>query len=275
MVSLGPLTDAKDRYYQCRCKFCYVQGPFPKYAQYKPGHVIDWLEHRIAEHADFDVVYVSGDTDSFARPRTQQGLELLERLLSLSSPVDVLFTTRYVFTSPERDRLAELVEEYRKARRTLIPCISVSQLHYADLEPRPIPTPDDRIGLVKWLHGIGAQVALTVRPFIPYIPADDYAEIVRRVDGECSVVLGGDWHTDVDGRIDSLTRAALEPHLGQLDPLTPADRPERLDFSTDSSLWYTHVHPTAEQVVRAECERQGLRFFMRSSPAVDFLRRRS
>src|SRR5664279_3661964 len=105
MVSLGPLTSNK--YCTYSCKFCYVQGPYQRYARRSPDEILAWLRL----HRNFySVIYLSGDTDSFAPPRTSMALQLVQDLTELN--VDVLFTTRYVFSNTERERLVASLQDY-------------------------------------------------------------------------------------------------------------------------------------------------------------------
>ncbi|MGH3559811.1 MAG: radical SAM protein, partial [Mycobacterium sp.] len=163
MVSLGPLTDSV--YCTFKCKFCYVNGPYQKYARRTVDEILDWL---YAARDKYDIIYVSGDTDSFAKPRTHDGLGLLSELTALKS--DVLFTTRHVFSGQEREELQRIISAYAAIGKLFIPCISVSQLRHPALEPPPIASPEDRLEQIRWFHDNGAKVILTVRPFLPYIP---------------------------------------------------------------------------------------------------------
>jgi radical SAM superfamily enzyme YgiQ (UPF0313 family) len=61
MVSLGPLS-AK-RYCTYNCGFCYVHADFTRYPTKTNDEVVSYLRTRRNE---FDIVYVSGDTDSLA-----------------------------------------------------------------------------------------------------------------------------------------------------------------------------------------------------------------
>jgi hypothetical protein len=263
MVSLGPL--ANSAYCTYKCKFCYVNGPYPKYAHRSVDEILDWLHRR---RDDYGIVYVSGDTDSFAPPRTGEALRLLSQLIELG--VDVLFTTRYVFSNMERRIVNRLLREYNEAGRLLIPCISVSQLTHPELEPPPIPSPGARISQIRWLYAQGAKVLLTVRPFIPYVDAEEYAEIVRRGGRYCTAVLGGDWYTDPNGIIDGLTRRALGVAITKVTGNNVTRAP--LDSTTDATEWDTSRHPHAEVLVEQVSRQLDRPFFMRSEPAVTFIR---
>jgi hypothetical protein len=266
MISLGPLVN--ETFCTYRCQFCYVNGPYPRYAK----RSVDEIAHWLATHRDqYKVVYISGDTDSFARPRTAQAIDLLFRIAALD--VDVLFTTRYVFTETERIELELLLETYRTRGRLLVPCISVSQLHQPALEPPPVPTPESRLDQVRWFYEQGAQVLLTIRPFIPYVPAREYAEIAYRGGPYSSAILGGDWYVDLDGGIDLRVRRALGiPDWKKLDPSVEKAKQGPLDSTNDGQEWLTYRHPEAEKLVGSAARSVGRNFFMRSSPAIEFLR---
>lgn len=263
MVSLGPISNV--HYCPYQCKFCYVQGPFPKYASATPAEIVGWLTHHRQE---YDIVYISGDTDSFASPRTAEALELIRGLSSLH--VDVLFTTRYVFNHSELERLKELADSYRSKNLLLIGCISISQLHHPQLEPPPIKDPYQRVELLRELQIRGIVTALTIRPFISTIPASEYCEIAR-LGATCSdVILGGDLYIDSEGAVQHGLKSAqhdLESH-GLNRPFRP------LDFSLSVDRWQTLTHPQAETEVRKMCESLNKPFFMRSAPAIDWLRSR-
>jgi hypothetical protein len=262
MISLGPLTGNVFCTYKCR--FCYVHGPYPRYANRSVDEIMSWL---VAHRSQYDIVYLSGDTDSFARPRTRDAIELLTRMAGLD--VDVLFTTRYVFSRPEREDIRLLLKRYDANDQLLVPCISISQLHRPELEPRPVQSAWSRLEQVRWLHGEGAKVLLTIRPFIPYLRPDEYAEIAHLGGPHSAAILGGDWYVDLDGRIDLQVRRALGiPDQQKLDPRTAKQGP--VDSTNDGQEWLTYRHPDAETAVGGIAAAIGKKFFMRSSPAVDF-----
>jgi hypothetical protein len=262
MVSLGPISSSRYCPYQCR--FCYVQGPFPKYATATVDEVVRWLVER---RGLYDIVYVSGDTDSFAQPRAEKGLDLLEALLCLN--VDVLFTTRYVFDERELERLSSIVSRYQALRLLLIGCISISQMHHPELEPPPIKSQYDRINLLREMKAIGVVTALTIRPFIPSIPASEYCEIARLGGEFADVVLGGDLYLDSGGLILKAIREAASGDLQTLDAHVGT-----LDFSLGGEDWVTLTHPDAAKQVGEVCEALGKPFFVRSAGAINWIRER-
>jgi hypothetical protein len=263
MVSLGPLNQRS--YCSYRCAFCYVnEEQFVRYDALTPNDVVQWLAARAG---DFDIVYVSGDTDSFARPRTRAGLELLDRLGTLG--VDVLFTTRYVFADDERHRLAAIARTYAERSTRLIPCVSVAQLHHPDLEPRPVPDPKLRLEQLAWMASIGLPAVLAVRPLIPAVPAIEYVEIVDTGGDGCAAVLASDLYADDGGVIQ------LKVEQATCAPMVDVDETrELLPFSRTSVPWRIVRHPEAEIALQQYCQSKNLPFFMHSKAAVDYLRTR-
>lgn len=263
MVSLGPVSSTG--YCPYRCKFCYVQGPFPKYQSATVEEIVSWLQDR---RDQYDIVYVSGDTDSFAHPRTQEGLDLIEALGRLN--VDVLFTTRYVFTESELARLGGIASQYRASRLLLIGCISISQLHHPELEPPPIASPYRRSQLLREMQRVGVVTALTIRPFIPSIPATEYREIALLAAEFGDVVLGGDLYLDSNGAVLEGIKTAKQSLSIDL----ATSRIGALDFSLGNDDWVTLSHPEAAAQVSAACEKMGKPFFMRSAGAIAWIRER-
>jgi hypothetical protein len=263
MVSLGPLTQGT--YCTYKCTFCYVNGPYHRYARRPTEEILAWLEER---SDSFDVIYVSGDTDSFAPPRTAEALQLLTGLLRLGH--DVLFTTRYVFSVDERDTLQQVQADYTAQGLLLIPCISVTQLTHPGLEPYPIPPPGERLAQIEWFHRNGFKVILTIRPFLPYVEAAEYAEIVRRGGPHCSVILGGNWYTDLGGIIKEKTRLSVNPPIA-LDVINV--KKGSLDTGISDLEWIESSHPEAQRLAEEEAQRINKPFYMRSASALDFIRK--
>jgi DNA repair photolyase len=223
--------------------------------------LLAWLKGRLEE---FDTVYVSGDTDSFAPPRTYQGLALLEALLVLKK--DVLFTTRAVLSADARNRMSSIASEYQQAGLRLIACISISQLSHPELEPPPIPSPGKRIEQMSYLKKLGLVTALTIRPFIPGIDPSEYASIASLGARAADVIIGGDLYSDFKGIVRDRIESAGLSMAGEADSIGP------LYFSTNESHWFTHKHPAAEGAVAAAAAHAGVPFFMGSEPAIDFIR---
>jgi hypothetical protein len=261
MVSLGPAT--KHRHCSFRCTFCYVQGPFPKYASRTPSETVRWLKERRNE---FDMIYISGDTDSFAEPRMSQGLDLLEQLITLNC--DVLFTTRASFKTDDERRLYAIASEYVRCGLLLVGCVSVSQLFHPALEPRPIMQPRDRIDLLGRMRANSIRTVLTIRPLIPAVPASEYVEIARLGYESADVILAGDLYVDSKGIIET----ALAESIGSRPEQFVGGLPHQLDFSLDDTRWRTIHNDAAAQALSIFCEQVHRPFFMRSGPAIEWIR---
>jgi len=63
MVSFGSVS--KKRYCSYSYPFCYVDAGFLSYAMMTISETMEWLQ---SHKYEFRIIYVSGDTDSFAPP---------------------------------------------------------------------------------------------------------------------------------------------------------------------------------------------------------------
>lgn len=259
MVSLGPL--ASRRFCSYACAFCYVHGGFARYPNLSTHEVLEYLQSR---RSDYDIVYVSGDTDSFAPPRLSQGLELLEALASLEC--DLLFTTRAALPDDACERLGALARTLAGHRRLLVGCVSISRLRSAPhLEPPPIPTPARRAAVLHALRLNGLATILALRPFLPIIPIPEYLEIVNMCRNDVDVVLGEVWYADTDGLLEKQVFPDGVP------PDIHFTRQE-MDFDLTGRAWKVWQGNDVEAAVASFCDSLGLPFFMRSAPAIDLLR---
>jgi len=257
MVSLGRLTT--NRHCTYRCPFCYVNADYQSFGSRSPEQITDWVRRQ--EQDSFDVIYVSGDTDSFAPPRQSTGIELLERLAPVGK--DLLFTTRAIFDEPALARLEELNRRLRADGRWLFGCVSICQWTVPRLEPMPIAEPSVRAGQLVELSRRGLVAVLALRPFLPVVPLNDYSAILDACGTFVDLVLGEDWYADQGGRLEQAVLGA--PSVG---PYII----ERMPFDTNVSEWRVYKLEEHESHVREQCAARGLPFFMRSGPALNHWR---
>src|ERR1700733_8971399 len=190
MVSLGPLSPK--RFCSYACAFCYVHADFSRYPSLPVERILEYLGNRAG---DFDIVYVSGDTDSLAPPRAEMGLELIDALAGLGT--DVLFTTRAPLDTSQLDRLASTSQKLKDKGKILFGCVSISRLRSAPhLEPKPVPSPERRLEVLRGLHERGIVSVLAMRPFLPVIPASEYVELAELATPFVDVILGEVWYAD-------------------------------------------------------------------------------
>lgn len=261
MVSLGPLSEKK--YCTFSCAHCYVQADFVKYPSWAVSEIHRFL---IERRSEYDIVYISGDTDSFARPRTEEGMELLEKVVSIGC--DVLFTTRAVLDKENTDQIIELSRLCRTNGQLLIACVSISRLRSAPhIEPPPIPSPQERLRFLQALHSRGVDTVLAVRPFLPVIPPEEYAEIVELTAGHVDAVLGEAWYFDSEGRLEDRVLGTGTRVLSDI-------KMEKMDFNKSEVKWKVFEGNEAALVVEGACAKLGIPFFMRSGPAIAMLRAR-
>lgn len=261
MVSLGPLNRTKFCTYNC--PFCYVHTDFKSYASMDIDEITAWLAG-VSE--PFDVIYVSGDTDSFAPPRADQGVALLKALSIFEA--DLLFTTRAVLRPEHLTEVTKLREQLSARGRLLFGCVSVAQLTFPNLEPPPIPSPSARLEQLRRFHEAGLIAVLAVRPFLPMVPVEEYVQIVDLARGFADVVLGEGWYADKDGVLErKVFRGAVPQNIPFV--LHP------MDFDDNGAVWKVFEANDARTVVSAHCQSVGIPFFMRSRPAVEWARTRA
>ena len=147
MISLGSLNETQHCAFQCA--FCYVQDGFNLYSKLSIDEIILFLKNN---RKQYNIIYVSGDTDSFAKPRTEKALELLYNITT-EIDCDLLFTTRTTFSEKHYQVLEQIADKQRQKKKMFYACVSITR--YSDncayLEPTPIPTPEERIDTLKKL----------------------------------------------------------------------------------------------------------------------------
>ncbi len=259
MVSLGPLNSNKTCPYNCA--FCYVQDGFVPYYKKNISEIINFLNRHRTE---YEIIYVSGDTDSFAAPRKKAGLSLL-RGIAEEIDCDLLFTTRTKFDDEDICYIAEVVKILNQKNKFLFACISITR--YSDyvgyLEPHPIPSPQERIQTLKKLHNIGAVTVLALRPFIPVVPINDYLTILRETTGYIDIVLGEVFYFVLDGKIEKRVFAQGIPAeiLSEL-------KTEKMDFNSNEEEWSVWKGEEVEKKINEFCKTNNIIFSMRSSTAI-------
>jgi len=256
MVSLGALS--KQKYCTYSCPFCYVESGFAPYQALVLPDIIKWLAEN---RCHFDIVYVSGDTDSFAPPRTELGIQLLEAIAELQ--VDLLFTTRMVFEEPHIVRLSQLAKRMRSENHLLFGCVSIAELHQPHLEPRPIPAPEYRTAQLRRFKDSGIVSVLAMRPFLPNISLNEYREILMTAGLASHIVLGEAWYVDPEGRLESRVLGD-----GRLDIYEH----HKMDFDQNQQVWKVFRGEEIERMCANWSAEHGIPFFMRSAPAVSWAR---
>lgn len=261
MVSLGPLTEKK--YCPYSCAFCYVKSGFMKYMKLEINEIIEFLNKN---KENYDIVYISGDTDSFAPPRTSKAIELIKRI-SENIDVDITFTTRTTFNEDNLKEMKEINDYMRSKNHKLIASISISRLYSADyIEPSPIPNPEERIKMLKKLKEIGLYTILATRPFLPIINPEEYIEIIKKSKDYIDVVLGETWYADEE----------LIKDVCKDSDITKMEFIEKtMDFDDNNKMWKCYEAKETVEKVTKFCKENGIPFFMRSNPAIDYIRRKN
>lgn len=260
MVSLGPLTDVQHCPY--RCAFCYVQDGFTKYARLDEDAIINFLHE---QRDNYKIIYISGDTDSFAPPRTERALLLLERIVN-ELDVDVLFTTRTIFSSQHLEILKRIIAEQKRTGNMFYACISITRYseEAAYIEPNPIPTPDERIETLINLKKIGATTVAALRPFLPIVDVNDYITILEKTKGYVDIALGEPFYFVRNGKICKRVFPNGIPEKIEND----ITRNVKMSFDNNNLDWDVWDSSFYENTVRKYCDDNNIVFSMHSDDAI-------
>lgn len=146
----------------------------------------------------------------------------------------------------------------------LIASISISRLYSADyIEPYPIPTPKQRIEMLRKLKEIGLFTILATRPFLPIISPNEYIRIIEKAKDYVDAVLGETWYAD-----DNLIKDVCKDFdLQQIDFVQ-----KNMDFDNNDKVWKCYEAKEIVEKVSKYCSNNGIKFYMRSNPAIEYIR---
>lgn len=258
-VSLGMLTPR--RHCTFRCPFCYVDGDFSTGPNLPADVVASAL--RDADLDGVETILISGDTDSFAPPRTAEAVRLVELVADLGT--DVAFTTRALLPQSAIRALGLQAAVLAGLGRRLIAITSLTQWSMPRLEPHPIPPPQSRIEQLRRLRESGLVTGVALRPLLPVVPLNDYREILDRVAAVAEFALIGTWYCDSSGSMAAAT-------LGSDETSDFVIAPAAMDFDANEAIWSEYRSLAAEAVCRERADELGLPLFQRSQEAFTWLR---
>ncbi len=261
MVSLGPFTN----YQHCpyRCAFCYVQDDFRSYAKLDIDQIVSFL---VDNRSRYNIIYVSGDTDSFAPPRTALGIKLLYKIVC-SVQCDITFTTRNVFSDDEYEQLAEIIRIHKKSGFMFIAGSSITRYsnETSYLEPKPIPSPDQRIAHIRKMKELGAITMLGLRPFLPVVDVNDYLTILDKVTPYLDIALGESFYFIPNGNIQHRVFPSGIPKSVEKN----ITHNQTMDFDDNNSLWDVWNSDEYERIVAEHCRKKNIIFAMHSEEALN------
>ena len=259
MISLGPLTDNK--YCPYNCAFCYVKSGFTKYTKLEIDNIMTFLNYNKEK---YDIVYISGDTDSFAPPRTEKAIDLIKRI-SENIDVDITFTTRTIFDEKSLEKLKYISNYMKNKNYKLIASISISRLYSANyIEPNPIPSPEERIETLKKLKENGLYTILATRPFLPIITSNEYIEIINKAKDYIDAVLGEIWYAD---------EKLIKDVCKNIDMKEIKFIENTMDFDDNDKVWKCYEAKETIEDVTKFCKDNKIPFYMRSRPAIEYIRK--
>lgn len=260
MVSLGPLSHNAHCPYHCA--FCYVQDGFSSYANMEIDDIINFLK---LNREKYSIIYVSGDTDSFAHPRTEKGIALLTRIVD-SIDCDITFSTRSVFNDVQYNQLNSLISIQKDKGYRFISGSSITRIspETSYLEPKPIPSPEQRIQHIRCMKEMGAITMLGLRPFLPVVNKTDYKTILTKLNGYLDIALGESFFFIKDGCIQK----RVFPNGIPQNILNQLKHDQKMYFDNNTFLWEVWDSREYEEYVSMICEELGIVFSMHSQDAL-------
>ncbi len=261
MISLGPLTNTK--HCPFGCAFCYVQDGFTKYGSLNDDDILSFLKQN---KKNYKIIYMSGDTDSFATPRTERALNLLYKISSELN-YDLLFTTRAVFEDKHYAILKKIADKQHEKGKELFASVSITR--YSDdtkfIEPDPIPSPDARLDEIKKLKKIGATTILAMRPFLPVVDPNDYIKMLDKTKGCVDIALGETFYFKPNSIVQAKVFGTND--INEICKYIPLSE-EKMDFDLAGENWLCWKSDEYENLVKKHCEKLGIIFSMHSNSAI-------
>ncbi len=186
--------------------------------------------------------------------------------ISLEIKCDLLFTTRAIFSTDNCNTLRFIIDEQKKTGKNFFACVSVTRFSKKTmyLEPPPIPTPSERILMLRRLKEMGATTVLAMRPFLPVVDIDDYLEILNKSKDFVDIVLGECFYFSRGGIIQKRVFPAGIPKEFEVN----ITRNLKMDFDDNSADWDIWDSTEYRDKVKSECEKYGLVFGMHSDDAI-------
>lgn len=260
MISLGPLNE--NTYCPYRCAFCYVQDEFSSYACLEIAEIIAFLKKNYNE---YNIVYVSGDTDSFAPPRTQKGIDLLNAIID-AIDCDLEFSSRSIFSDEEYKQFGFLINKQKAKGYKFYAGVSITRYSNETqyIEPYPIPSPSERINHIKKMKKLGAITMLGLRPFLPVVDINDYIIVLDALYPYLDIALGECFYFIRNGKIQHRVFPNGIPNEIECN----ISRNQTMDFDDNKSLWDVWNSENYERKVAEHCKKLGVIFSMHSAEAI-------
>ena len=263
MISLGPISSNKHCPYSCL--FCYVPNGFLQYSSLEIPDICKYLE---AHKDEFETIYISGDTDSFAPPRSDKGMSLLKRLAK-EFHKDILITTRVNMDDSMVNDLLNIKNILASRNKYLYVCISISTPDdNLIIEPLPIPTVDCRIETLKRLKNAGIISILAMRPLLPIYQTDDYIRLIDTCSSSVDLILGEVWYHDPCLKMWEAVTGEAKIHRG-------TSKRTQLPFDGSNREWEEWSDHQMVKEITNYCESRNIPFYMESSCALNYLRSRT
>lgn len=245
------------------CAHCYTFAPDFKFF---PSKNPDELISDLLPICNSDtIVYLSGDIEPFLAE--SKALKFLE-LMASNTDVDLLFTTRLSLSESTIDSIAQINEIQIQKNRLLIGSVSIPALEsYQRIETaKMVPTPYERVELLKKLLSIPIPTMVAIRPIFPtrIINPGEYRRLISLISTYSTIIVGELLFLDTEG--------ILENRLG-ISVSEEEYFEGKMSFLAQDRKWKVCKWDSQIQVIRDECKKHDKAFYMRSMPGIELIRK--
>ena len=162
------------------------------------------------------------------------------------------------------ERLSAVNEKLQGNDRYLMAFISLPCLKDAGfIEPSPMPSPEERMKLIKRLYNKKIPAFAALRPILPQVPAEEYYEIVDSVKDSIDGIILSEFYFDKEGVMLNRMNIEIEEF-----------RDGKLQYSPDGEWGIFYDKDKIGGIKRYAAE-LGIPSFSRSQDIPDYLRERN
>ena len=242
------------------CKHCYTMTKSFSHAPRQS--VQDCIEQLLSIEKPFSHICVSGDTDPLLDQEAFR--ELIFEIHKILPEKTITYTSRLIPDSETLQTVSELNLSRRSGDTLIVPAVSLVTHSYPNQVERKetVPSSAERILTLERYREMKVPCIIAMRPIFPFsiVPRLEIDKIVE-VAAELDCILLGETFI-VDPRNEIGQRLAIEHSFSVKSPLTFIDQPGQ---------WLKGHFLKEEEYLESLCRRRRVIFFMRSSPAIEYL----
>lgn len=242
-----------------KCLYCYTKRHDVYFGEPNPAKTATLVSEICRRYPSLTITAQLGyDNDPFENP--ELGLDIITKLAWL--PVHIGFSTKAYVSESTANALSIIRRIKNERGLNLSGLVTLTAFETAPkLEPCA-PSPHQRLKSVKHLSERGIPILINLRPLLPDdVPQREIDKILylAKEAGALGVVIGAFW-ADPE-----------EVVMGGLTPPTSVGVKRKAPWSPHGLEWIRYEDAGVVSKIKEECSRLGLKVFMSSADAVNFL----